>query len=46
MERELKAERAAAGRAAAKARGKTGGRPKNDKAKPAEKQGRKTTGLF
>jgi len=33
MERELKAERAAAGRAAAKARGKTGGRPKIDSAK-------------
>lgn len=30
MERELKAERAAAGRASAKARGKTGGRPKTD----------------
>lgn len=30
MERELKAERAAAGRAAAKARGRTGGRPKTD----------------
>jgi len=30
MERELKAERASAGRAAAKARGKTGGRPKID----------------
>lgn len=30
MERELKAERAAAGRAAAKARGRTGGRPKID----------------
>lgn len=30
MERELKAERAAAGRAAAKARGKTGGRPRTD----------------
>jgi len=28
MERELKAERAAAGRAAAKARGRTGGRPR------------------
>ncbi|ABL01252.1 recombinase family protein [Pelobacter propionicus] len=33
MERELKAERAAAGREAAKARGKTGGRPKIDPAK-------------
>ncbi len=33
MERELKAERAAAGRAAAKARGKTGGRPKTNPAK-------------
>lgn len=30
MERELRAERAAAGRASAKARGKTGGRPKTD----------------
>jgi DNA invertase Pin-like site-specific DNA recombinase len=30
MEREIKAERAAAGRAAAKARGKTGGRPHTD----------------
>ncbi len=30
MEREIKAERAAAGRAAAKARGKTGGRPLTD----------------
>jgi len=30
MERELKAERAAAGRTAAKARGKTGGRPRTD----------------
>jgi DNA invertase Pin-like site-specific DNA recombinase len=30
MERELKAERAAAGRRSAKARGKTGGRPKTD----------------
>lgn len=30
MERELKAERAAAGRAAAKARGKSGGRPRTD----------------
>lgn len=33
MERELKAERAAAGREAAKARGKTGGRPKTDPVK-------------
>lgn len=33
MERELKAERAAAGRAAAKARGRTGGRPKTDQTK-------------
>ena len=33
MERELRAERAAAGRASAKARGKTGGRPKTDAAK-------------
>ena len=33
MERELKAERASAGRQAAKARGKTGGRPKTDPAK-------------
>lgn len=33
MERELKAERAAAGREAAKARGKTGGRPRIDPAK-------------
>lgn len=33
MERELKAERASAGRKAAKARGKTGGRPKTDQAK-------------
>lgn len=33
MERELKAERAAAGRAAAKARGRTGGRPKTDPTK-------------
>lgn len=33
MERELKAERAAAGRLAAKARGRTGGRPKTDPAK-------------
>ena len=33
MERELKAERAAAGRASAKARGKTGGRPKTDLSK-------------
>lgn len=30
MERELKAERTAAGRAAAKARGRTGGRPHTD----------------
>ena len=30
MEREIKAERAAAGRATAKARGKTGGRPRTD----------------
>jgi DNA invertase Pin-like site-specific DNA recombinase len=30
MERELKGERAAAGREAAKARGKTGGRPRTD----------------
>ncbi len=30
MEREIKAERAAAGRVAAKARGKTGGRPRTD----------------
>jgi DNA invertase Pin-like site-specific DNA recombinase len=30
MEREIKAERAEAGRAAAKARGKTGGRPRTD----------------
>ena len=33
MERELKAERAAAGRAAAKARGRTGGRPRIDSEK-------------
>lgn len=33
MERELKAERAAAGRAAAKARGRSGGRPRVDAAK-------------
>jgi DNA invertase Pin-like site-specific DNA recombinase len=33
MERELRAERAAAGRASAKARGKTGGRPRTDAAK-------------
>jgi DNA invertase Pin-like site-specific DNA recombinase len=33
MERELRAERAAAGRASAKARGKTGGRPRTDIAK-------------
>jgi DNA invertase Pin-like site-specific DNA recombinase len=32
MERELRAERAAAGRASAKARGKTGGRPRTDAA--------------
>ena len=30
MEREIKAERATAGREAAKARGKTGGRPRTD----------------
>jgi DNA invertase Pin-like site-specific DNA recombinase len=30
MERELRAERAAAGRASAKARGKSGGRPRTD----------------
>jgi DNA invertase Pin-like site-specific DNA recombinase len=30
MERELRAERTAAGRAAAKARGRTGGRPRTD----------------
>ena len=30
MERELKSERASAGREAAKARGKTGGRPRTD----------------
>ena len=30
MEREIKDERAAAGKAAAKARGKTGGRPRTD----------------
>jgi DNA invertase Pin-like site-specific DNA recombinase len=30
MERELRAERAAAGRSSAKARGKTGGRPKTN----------------
>jgi DNA invertase Pin-like site-specific DNA recombinase len=30
MEKEIKAERAAAGRAAAKARGRTGGRPRTD----------------
>ena len=35
MERELRAERAAAGRASAKARGKTGGRPRTDVAKLA-----------
>ena len=33
MERELRAERAAAGRASAKARGKTGGRPRTDATK-------------
>jgi DNA invertase Pin-like site-specific DNA recombinase len=33
MERELKAERAASGRASARARGKTGGRPRTDIAK-------------
>lgn len=33
MERELKSERASAGREAAKARGKTGGRPKMDQKK-------------
>jgi DNA invertase Pin-like site-specific DNA recombinase len=33
MERELRAERAAAGRASAKARGKTGGRARTDAAK-------------
>ena len=33
MERELRAERAAAGRTSAKARGKTGGRPRTDPAK-------------
>lgn len=33
MERELRAERASAGRASAKARGKTGGRPRTDAAK-------------
>jgi DNA invertase Pin-like site-specific DNA recombinase len=33
MERELRAERAAAGRASARARGKTGGRPRTDAAK-------------
>jgi DNA invertase Pin-like site-specific DNA recombinase len=33
MERELRAERAAAGRASAKARGKSGGRPRTDAAK-------------
>ena len=36
MEREIKAERAAAGRAAAKARGKTGGRPRTDRDKIVE----------
>jgi DNA invertase Pin-like site-specific DNA recombinase len=34
MERELRAERAAAGRATAKARRKTGGMPRTDGAKP------------
>jgi len=33
LERELRAERAAAGRASAKARGRTGGRPRTDSAK-------------
>jgi DNA invertase Pin-like site-specific DNA recombinase len=33
MERELRAERAAAGRASARARGKTGGRPRTDVAR-------------
>jgi len=33
LERELKAERAAAGRSAAKARGRTGGRPRTDRKK-------------
>ena len=33
MERELRAERAAAGRSSARARGRTGGRPKTDPAK-------------
>jgi DNA invertase Pin-like site-specific DNA recombinase len=36
MERELKAERTAAGRAAAKARGRTGGRPRTDPGKLEE----------
>ena len=36
MERELKAERTAAGRAAAKARGRTGGRPRTDPEKLAQ----------
>jgi DNA invertase Pin-like site-specific DNA recombinase len=36
MERELKAERTAAGRAAAKARGRTGGRPRTDSNKLAQ----------
>jgi DNA invertase Pin-like site-specific DNA recombinase len=36
MERELKAERTAAGRASAKARGRTGGRPRTDPAKLAQ----------
>jgi len=35
MERELRAERAAAGRSSAKARGKTGGRPRTDATKLA-----------
>ena len=35
MERELRAERAAAGRASAKVRGKTGGRPRTDMVKLA-----------
>lgn len=38
MERELKAERAAAGRTAAKARGKTGGRPRTDPEKVNQAQ--------
>lgn len=36
MERELRAERAASGRAAAKARGRTGGRPRTDPEKLEE----------